>query len=165
MLFWLILWVGFHCVHTQTNNESLGHHHNLSIFFTNLEPCHETLNANIAHPFIESPTLLKSNIHISVTLYFSYHLNRILVLRLIGDCKHDNRSHDSLLNQLLKKSRGMLATNCDGGKLWLATKGDGLKIYDLYNDKKMLIFSHDLLYYHVKAWMIIFHDYVILKEF
>lgn len=83
------------CVHTQTNDKSLGHHHNLSIFFNNLEPCirealgldpcHKTLNAHIAHPFIESPTLLKSNIDISVTLYFSYHLNMILVFRLIGD--------------------------------------------------------------------------------
>jgi predicted AAA+ superfamily ATPase len=61
----------------------------------------------------------------------------------------------------LKKIEGL--RRC--GKLWLVTKGDGLEIYDFYNDKKILFFYHDLLYYRVKAWMIIVHDYVILKEF
>ncbi len=62
----------------------------------------------------------------------------ILVLRLIGDCKHGNRSHDCLLNWLLKKIKGCLLRR--GGKLWLVTKGDGLKIYDFYNDKRITLF-------------------------
>jgi hypothetical protein len=55
----MLLKVYYNCVDTQTNDKSLVHHHNLSIFFTNLEPCihealgldscHETLNAHIAH--------------------------------------------------------------------------------------------------------------------
>ncbi len=43
--------------------------------------------------------------------------------------------------------------------------GDGLQIHDFCNGKKYSLFNHDILYYYVKTWIIITHDYVILNAF
>jgi hypothetical protein len=43
--------------------------------------------------------------------------------------------------------------------------GDGLQIHDFCNGKKYSLFNHDILYYYVKTWIIIAHDYVTLNAF
>jgi hypothetical protein len=72
-------------------------------------------------------------------------------------CKQDNRSYDSLLEWLVKKKCDCLSLQCD--KLQLIIEDDALEILGIYND----IYSNVILYYYVKLWIIVVHDYFIKK--
>lgn len=73
-------------------------------------------------------------------------------------CKQDNRSYDCLLEWLVKKKCNCLSLQCD--KLQLIIEDDALEILGIYND----IYSHVILYYYIKLWIIVVHDYVIKKK-
>jgi hypothetical protein len=51
-----------------------------------------------------------------------------------------------------------LSLQCD--KLQLIIEDDALEILGIYND----IYSHVILYYYIKLWIIVVHDYVIKKK-